>query len=69
MTDWTRRRGAAGARNPRPRRGGRPKLRTDFLIRFTTRPAIANERLKRNRAGQVVLQFKSAYHDGTNYTG
>ena len=25
----------------------------------------ANERLKRNRAGQVVLQLKSAFRDGT----
>ncbi|MBM4296752.1 MAG: hypothetical protein FJ143_03330 [Deltaproteobacteria bacterium] len=30
-----------------------------------TRPAIANERIKRNRAGQVVLQLKSPYKDGT----
>ena len=30
-----------------------------------SRPAIANERLKRNRAGQVVLQLKSAFKDGT----
>src|SRR5262249_55419030 len=33
--------------------------------RYITRPAIANERLKRNRAGQVVLQLKSPYKDGT----
>ena len=32
-----------------------------------TRPAIANERLKRNRAGDVVLQLKSAYRDGTTH--
>jgi arsenate reductase-like glutaredoxin family protein len=31
------------------------------LYRYITRPAIANERLKRNRAGQVVLQLKSPY--------
>jgi hypothetical protein len=31
------------------------------------RPAIANERLRRNRAGQVVLQLKSAYQDGTTH--
>jgi hypothetical protein len=35
--------------------------------RYITRPAIANERLKRNRAGQVVLQLKSPYKDGTTY--
>jgi hypothetical protein len=37
------------------------------LCRYITRPAIANERLKRNRAGQVVLQRKSAYQDGTTH--
>jgi hypothetical protein len=31
------------------------------------RPAIANERLKRNRAGQVVLQLMSPYKDGTTH--
>src|SRR5262245_51984133 len=35
------------------------------LCRYITRPAIAKERLKRNRAGQVVLQLKSPYKDGT----
>ena len=39
----------------------------EHLCRTITRPAIANERLKRNRAGQVVLQLKSAYHDGTTH--
>ena len=37
------------------------------LCRYITRPAIANERLKRNRAGQVVLQLKSAFKDGTTH--
>ena len=37
------------------------------LCRTITRPAIANERLKRNRAGQVVLQLKSAYQDGATH--
>ena len=31
------------------------------LCRYITRPAIANERLKRNPAGQIVLQLKSPY--------
>ncbi len=31
------------------------------------RPAIANARLKRNRAGQVVLQLKSAFRDGATH--
>jgi hypothetical protein len=34
------------------------------LCRYITWPAIANQRLKRNRAGQVVLQLKSPYRDG-----
>ncbi len=29
------------------------------------RPAIANERLKRNSAGDIMLQLKSPYRDGT----
>jgi hypothetical protein len=35
------------------------RLELEQLCRYITRPAIANERLKRNRAGQVVLQLKS----------
>jgi Putative transposase len=37
----------------------------EHLCRYITRPAIANERLKRNHASQVVLQLKSACRDGT----
>jgi hypothetical protein len=37
------------------------------LCRYIARPAIANDRLKRNRAGQVVLQLKSPYKDGTTH--
>jgi len=37
------------------------------LCRYITRPAIANERLKRNCAGQVVVQLKSPYKDGTTH--
>jgi Putative transposase len=37
------------------------------LCRYITRPAIANERLKRNRASQVVLQLKSPYKEGTSH--
>jgi hypothetical protein len=33
--------------------------------RTITRPAIANERLQRTRAGDVVRQLKSPYQDGT----
>jgi hypothetical protein len=37
------------------------------LCRYITRPAIANEGLERNRAGQVVLQLKTPYRDGTTH--
>jgi len=45
------------------KRGAEP----EHLYRYITRPAIADERLKRNRAGQVVLQLKSAFRDGTTH--
>ena len=37
------------------------------LCRYITRPAIANQRLKRNPAGQLVLQLKSPWRDGTTH--
>jgi hypothetical protein len=37
------------------------------LCRYITRPAIANDRLKLNSAGDVVLQLKSPYQDGTTH--
>ena len=37
------------------------------LCRHITRPAITNERLKRDGAGDVVLQLKSAWRDGTTH--
>jgi hypothetical protein len=37
------------------------------LCRYITRPAIANQRLQRNPAGQVVLQIKSPWRDGTTH--
>jgi hypothetical protein len=37
------------------------------LCRYTTRPAIANERLSVNHAGQVVLKLKTAWRDGTSH--
>src|SRR5262245_30008433 len=42
-------------------------MNQSVLCRYITRPAIANERLKRNCAGQVVLQLKSPYKDGTTH--
>ena len=43
------------------------RLELEHLCRYITRPAIANERLKRNRAGDIVLQLKSAFKDGTTH--
>ena len=45
----------------------RQRKELERLCRYITRPAIANERLQRNRAGQVVLQLKSPWRDGTTH--
>ena len=37
----------------------------EHLCRYITRPALANERLALNRAGQVVLRLKTLDLDGT----
>ena len=47
--------------------GAHQRQELERLCRTITRPAIANERLKCNGAGQVVLQLKSAYRDGTTH--
>ncbi|MGH8652988.1 MAG: transposase [Gammaproteobacteria bacterium] len=39
----------------------------EHLCRYITRPAITNERLTLNRAGQVVLTLKTPYRDGTTH--
>ena len=41
------------------------RKKLEHLCRSITRPAIANERLTLNRAGQVVLTLKTPYQDGT----
>jgi hypothetical protein len=43
------------------------RKKLDHLCRYITRPAIANERLTRNPAGQVVLTPKTPYRDGTTH--
>lgn len=43
------------------------RYKLEHLCRYITRPAIANEHLTLNRAGDVVLQLKSPYHDGTTH--
>jgi hypothetical protein len=42
-------------------------LAPDSTDSYITRPTIANERLKCNSAGEVVLQLKSPYQDGTTH--
>ena len=37
------------------------------LWRYITRPALANERVQTNAAGQVVLKLKTAWRDGTTH--
>ena len=37
------------------------------LYRYITRPALANERVQTNTAGQVVLKLKTAWRDGTTH--
>ena len=37
------------------------------LCRYITRPALANERVQTNAAGQVVLKQKTAWRDGTTH--
>ncbi len=39
----------------------------EHLCRYITRPALANAGLQRHHNGQVVLQLKSPYHDGTTH--
>jgi Putative transposase len=47
--------------------GADQRRELEHLCRTITRPAIANERLRRNGAGLVVLQLKSAYRVGTTH--
>ena len=37
------------------------------LCRYITRPALANERVQINSAGQVVLRLKTPWRDGTTH--
>ena len=39
----------------------------DQLCRYITRPALANERVQINSAGQVVHKLKTAWRDGTTH--
>jgi len=43
------------------------RQRLEQLCRTITRPALANERVQINAAGQVVLKLKTAWRDGTTH--
>lgn len=47
--------------------GEHQRKELERLCRYITHPAIAKERLKRDGAGDVVLQVKSAWRDGTTH--
>ena len=47
--------------------GAHQRKELERLCRYITRPAIAFERLKRDGSGDVVLQLKSAWRDGTTH--
>jgi len=47
--------------------GAQQRKELERLCRYITRPAIANERLERDGSGDVVLQLKSAWRDGTTH--
>ena len=47
--------------------GVHQRTELERLCRTLTRPAIANERLSRNGKGQVLLQLKSPWRDGTTH--
>ena len=47
--------------------GAYQRKRLERLCRAITRPDIADERLKRNQAGQMVLLLKSPWRDGTTH--
>ena len=43
------------------------RRRLEQRCRDITRPALANERVQTNTAGQVVLKLKTAWRDGTTH--
>ena len=47
--------------------GAHQRKELERLWRYITRAAIVYERLKRNGAGEVVLQLKRAWRDGTTH--
>jgi len=49
------------------RRGADDRQGLEQLCRYITRPALANERVQTNAAGEVVFKLKTAWRDGTTH--
>ena len=49
------------------RRGADERHALEQLCRYITRPALANERVQCNTAGQVALKLKTPWRDGTTH--
>ena len=47
--------------------GPQQRQKLERLCRYITRPALGHKRLSRTRAGEVVLQLKTPYRDGTTH--
>ena len=47
--------------------GAEDRQALEQLCRHITRPALANERVQTNAAGQVVLKLKTAWRDRTSH--
>ena len=47
--------------------GANDRQALEQLCRYITRPALANERVQTNVAGQVVLKLKTPWRDGTTH--
>jgi hypothetical protein len=61
---------AACAGAPHTQRAPVPRVdrqALEQLCRYITRPALANERVQTNAAGQVVLKLKTAWRDGITH--
>ncbi len=55
------------ARRGAPRCGADDRQAQEQLRRYITRPALANECVQTNGAGQVVLKLKTPWRDGTTH--
>ena len=55
------------SRHAAVRCGADERQALEQLSRYITRPALANERVQCNAAGQVVLKLKTAWRDGTTH--